>query len=58
MKDALDEAAILSKDFEGKSTAGEVVEDAGVVAGDVHAAAEGGEVDVDGGFFRVAAQDD
>lgn len=46
MKHALDEAAILAEDFEGETTALEVVEDAGVVTGDVHAAAQGGEVDV------------
>ncbi|KAL6217762.1 hypothetical protein ACLB2K_010979 [Fragaria x ananassa] len=53
----LDEAAVLSENLEGEAAAREVVEDARVVAGDVHAAAEAGEVDVDGGFLGVAAED-
>ena len=57
MENTFDETAVLAKDFEGETAALEVVEDAGVVAGDVHAAAEGGEVDVDGGFLAVAAED-
>lgn len=35
----------------------EIVENAGVVTGDVHATAEGGEIDVDGGFLGVASED-
>ena len=54
VEDVLYDTAVLSEDLEGESAALEVVEDAGVVAGDVHAAAEGGEVDVDGGFLAVA----
>lgn len=57
VENGLDEAAVLSEDLEGEAAAGEIVEDAGVVAGDVHAAAEGGEVHVDGRFFAVAAED-
>uniref|UniRef100_A0A7C8ZFJ8 Uncharacterized protein n=1 Tax=Opuntia streptacantha TaxID=393608 RepID=A0A7C8ZFJ8_OPUST len=58
MENPFNKAAVLSEDFEGESAALEVVEDAGMVAGDVHAAAEGSEVDIDGGFLGVAAEDD
>ena len=47
VEDALDEAAILAEDLKGETPAGEVVEDSGVVPGDVHPSAEAGEVDVD-----------
>lgn len=57
VEDALDEAAVLAEDLEGEAAAGEVVEDPGVVAGDVHAAAEAGEVHVHRRFLGVAAQD-
>ena len=58
VKDALDEAAILADDIEGEPAALEVIEDAGMVAGDVHAAAEAREVDVHRRFLAVAAQHD
>lgn len=54
VEDAFDEATVLAEDFKGEAAALEVVEDAGVVARDVHAAAEGGEIDVDGGFLAVS----
>lgn len=47
VEDALNQAAILAKDLEGETAAGEIVEDASVVAGDVHTAAKAGKVDVD-----------
>lgn len=56
VEDALDEAAVLAEDLEGEATAREVVEDARVVAGDVHSAAKTGEVDVNGGFLGIAAE--
>lgn len=56
VKNALDEAAVFSEDFHGETPALEVVEDAGVVARDVHSAAQGGQVDVDGGFLGVPAE--
>ncbi|TVU25527.1 hypothetical protein EJB05_28026, partial [Eragrostis curvula] len=43
---ALDEAPVLAEHLEREAAAGEVVEDARVAAGDVHAAAEGAEVHV------------
>lgn len=55
---ALDEAAVLAEHLEGEAAALEVVEDAGVVAGDVHAPAKGGEVDVDGELLAVPTEDD
>ena len=58
VEDALDETAVLAEDLESEAATREVVEDAGVVAGDVHAAAEAGQVDVDGGFLGIAAEDD
>ena len=57
MENSFDEAAILVEDFEGETAVGEVVEDAGVVAGDVHSAAEAGEVDVDRRFLGVPGED-
>ena len=42
MEDALDEAPVLAEDLEGEAAAGEIVEDARVDSGDVHAAAEAG----------------
>ena len=57
MENSFDEAVVLAEDFEGETAAGEVVEDAGVVAGDVHSAAEVGEVDVDRRFLGVPAED-
>lgn len=42
VQNALDEAAVLTNDLKGEAPAGEVVEDAGMVAGDVHATAEAG----------------
>lgn len=44
---ALDEAAVLAKHLEREPAAREVVEDARVAAGDVHASTEGAEVHVD-----------
>ena len=58
MQDAFDEAPVLPQDLEGEPAPREVVEDPRVVAGDVHPAAEGGQVDVDGGFLGVAAEHD
>lgn len=40
MEDAFDEAPVFAEHFEGETAASEVVEDAGVVAGNVHAAAQ------------------
>lgn len=57
MEDALDEAAVLAEHLEGEAAALEVVEDAGMVAADVHAAAERREVDVHRRFLGVAAKD-
>ena len=42
VEDALDEAAILAEDLEGEAASGKVIEDASVVAGDVHATTEAG----------------
>lgn len=58
MQHALDEAPVLPEDLEGEPPAREVVEYPGVVAGDVHPAAEGGEIDVDGRFLGVAPEHD
>lgn len=58
MEDALDAAAVLSEDLQGKAAAGEIVEDTSVNAGDVHSAAEAGEVDIHCRFFAVAAEED
>ena len=57
MENSFDEAVILAEDFEGETAVGEVVEDAGVVAGDVHSATKAGEVDVDRRFLGVPAED-
>ena len=57
MENSFIEAAVLAEDFEGETAAGEVVDDAGSVAGDVHSAVEAGEVDVDRRFLRVPAED-
>lgn len=56
VEDAFDEAAVLSEHLEGEAAALEVVEDAGVVAADVHPAAERREVDVHRRLLRVAAE--
>lgn len=58
VENAFDEAAVLAEDVEGETAALEVVVDPGVVAGDVHATAKCGEVDVHSGFLAVAAEDD
>lgn len=57
MKDAFNEAAIFAEYLEGKTAALKIVEYAGVVAGDVHAATEGGEVYVHSRFLTVTAKD-
>lgn len=57
VKNSLNETSVLSQDLESESAALEVVEDAGVVAGDVHPAAEGGEVNIHRRFLGVAAED-
>ncbi|GER50799.1 DNA-directed RNA polymerase subunit beta [Striga asiatica] len=58
VEDALHEAAILAENLEREAAALEVIEDPGMVAADVHPAAERGQVDVDGRFLGVAAEDD
>ena len=55
MEDALDEAAVLAENLEGEAAASEIVEDAGVVARDVHAAAEAGQVHVYRRLLGIAA---
>lgn len=57
VKNSLNKASVLSQDLESESPALEVVEDAGVVAGDVHPAAEGGEVNIHRRFLGVTAED-
>lgn len=56
VENTLDGAAVLSENFEGKTTPLEVVEDPCVVAADVHSATKGGEIDVNRGFLRVSAE--
>ena len=58
VEDALDEAPVLADHVEREAAALEVVEDPGVVARDVHPAAEAGEVHVHRRLLAVAPQHD
>ncbi|KAK6937621.1 Dolichol-phosphate mannosyltransferase subunit 3 [Dillenia turbinata] len=58
MENAFDETAILAENFKSETTSLEIVEDARVVAGDVHSAAKTREINVHRRFLAVATEND